>query len=111
MAYNSCRNYRVHCTVLWVQHGENMLPVTLVDQLQLWEGERRRVVQQRGQLYSEFDSEADYALVLGFARRSNALLYENADRRVLVVTPDGHDEVKRLWKQHKRALAAASAVQ
>lgn len=87
------------------QHGSNVLPVTLVDQLQLWEGERRRVVQQRGQFYSDFDSDADYNLVLGFARRSNALLYENAERRVLVVTPEGHDEVKRLWKQHKRALA------
>ncbi|GAA6062488.1 hypothetical protein JCM10212_001861 [Sporobolomyces blumeae] len=92
------------------KHNEdqNLLPTTVVDQIRLWEHERRRIKHVEGYLYDDFSSQHDYDLVASYARSLSVILLELPKQKKLVVTADGHLQVREYIK---RRMAAAQAGQ
>ncbi|GAA5843796.1 hypothetical protein JCM5353_001943 [Sporobolomyces roseus] len=92
------------------KHNEdqNLLPTTVVDQIRLWEHERRRIKHVEGYLYDDFSSEHDYELVANYARDLRVVLLELPRQKRLIVTGDGHAQVREYIK---RRMAAAQAGQ
>ncbi|EUB58424.1 General transcription factor IIH subunit 4 [Echinococcus granulosus] len=72
-----------------------ILPPTLVDQIRLWELERDRLFFQEGCLYEQFAKNTDFEMSNGY------LLWECPERRVMVVSKAGHDDVRAFWKQKR----------
>ncbi|XP_052221725.1 general transcription factor IIH subunit 4-like isoform X3 [Dreissena polymorpha] len=79
------------------------LPPTIVDQVRLWELERDRFKFDDGVLYSQFLSQADFEKLRDFAKEQGVLVWDNTNKRVMVVSRAGHDSVKRFWKQQKNS--------
>ncbi|KAF9532674.1 transcription factor Tfb2-domain-containing protein [Crepidotus variabilis] len=71
-----------------------LLPVTVQDQIRLWELERNRLKSQEGYLYTAFASQADYEFVLHYAKELDVVLWENASRRCFFGTLGGHANIK-----------------
>ncbi|EPQ18174.1 General transcription factor IIH subunit 4 [Myotis brandtii] len=80
-----------------------VLPPTITDQIRLWELERDRLRFTEGVLYNQFLSQVDFELLLAHARELGVLVFENAAKRLMVVTPAGHRDVKRFWKWQKHS--------
>ena len=78
------------------------IPPTITDQIRLWEQERDRFIFTEGVLYNQFLSQADYETVKTYAANKDLVVWCNDQKRTLVVTKDGHDDVKRYWRQHSR---------
>lgn len=78
-----------------------VLPPTITDQIRLWELERDRLQFTEGVLYSQFLSQADFEVLRDRAQGLGCLLWQDVAQRVMVVTPQGHSEVKRFWKRQK----------
>ncbi|KAJ7173953.1 transcription factor Tfb2-domain-containing protein [Mycena crocata] len=71
-----------------------LLPVTVQDQIRLWELEKNRLKSQEGYLYTAFTSPADYELVLNYAKQLDVVLWENAAKRCFFGSLDGHANIK-----------------
>ncbi|KAM6038235.1 general transcription factor IIH subunit 4 isoform 2-T2 [Chlamydotis macqueenii] len=78
-----------------------VLPPTITDQIRLWELERDRLRFSEGVLYNQFLSQVDFEVLRDHARALGVLVFENPGRRLMVVTPAGHPDVKRFWKRQK----------
>ncbi|XP_031950185.1 general transcription factor IIH subunit 4, partial [Corvus moneduloides] len=78
-----------------------VLPPTITDQIRLWELERDRLRFSDGVLYNQFLSQVDFEVLRDHARSLGVLVFENPGRRLMVVTPGGHPDVKRFWKRQK----------
>uniref|UniRef100_A0A665VAJ5 General transcription factor IIH subunit 4 n=1 Tax=Echeneis naucrates TaxID=173247 RepID=A0A665VAJ5_ECHNA len=78
-----------------------VLPPTITDQIRLWELERDRLQFTEGVLYNQFLSQADFEVLRDRAQGLGCLVWQDVPRRVMVVTPQGHSEVKRFWKRQK----------
>ncbi|XP_008330026.1 general transcription factor IIH subunit 4 [Cynoglossus semilaevis] len=78
-----------------------VLPPTVTDQIRLWELERDRLQFTEGVLYNQFLSQADFEVLRDRAQGLGCLVWQDVAHRVLVVTPQGHSEVKRFWKRQK----------
>ena len=76
------------------------IPPTITDQIRLWEQERDRFQFTEGVLYNQFLSQADYETVKNYAVSLDVVVWCADAKRTLVVTKDGHDDVKRYWRQH-----------
>ena len=72
-------------------------------QIMLWEGERNRFTFTDGVLYNQFLSVADFETVRSYADQLGVLVWANPQKRTVVVTKEGHDPVKKFWKQQQRA--------
>ena len=46
--------------------------------------------------------QADYETVRNFAESNNICVLANSKQRVVVVTKEGHEPVKKFWKRHSR---------
>jgi len=79
-----------------------VIPPTITDQVRLWEQERDRFTFTEGVLYNQFLSQADFETVKNYADGLGCVTWHNDQKRTLVVTKDGHDDVKRYWRQHSR---------
>uniref|UniRef100_K7FGW7 General transcription factor IIH subunit 4 n=1 Tax=Pelodiscus sinensis TaxID=13735 RepID=K7FGW7_PELSI len=80
-----------------------VLPPTITDQIRLWEMERDRLRFSEGVLYNQFLSQVDFELLRNHARDLGVLVFENPAKRLMVVTPAGHSDVKRFWKRQKQS--------
>uniref|UniRef100_A0ABM5FIS7 General transcription factor IIH subunit 4 n=1 Tax=Pogona vitticeps TaxID=103695 RepID=A0ABM5FIS7_9SAUR len=80
-----------------------VLPPTITDQIRLWELERDRLRFSEGVLYNQFLSQVDFELLRDHARELGVLVFENPAKRLMVVTPAGHSDVKRFWKRQKHS--------
>ena len=78
------------------------LPSTIADQIKLWAMERDRFVFNEGVLYNQFLSQADFEVLKNYAQELGVLVWHNPSRRTMVVTKNGHDDVKRFWKKHSK---------
>ncbi|CAF0788494.1 unnamed protein product [Adineta ricciae] len=78
-----------------------LIPTTISDQIRLWEMERDRIVDQEGMLYNQFNSANDFELIEKYAKDLNVLLWSSAQKRCVVVSKAGHEEVKRFWKMQR----------
>ncbi|RWS14417.1 General transcription factor IIH subunit 4-like protein [Dinothrombium tinctorium] len=79
-----------------------ILPPTVIDQIRLWELERDRFLFHEGILYSQFLSQNDFEILKTYASDAGHLIWDNPAKRVMVVSPSGHDDVRRFWKRHKK---------
>ncbi|XP_054277744.1 general transcription factor IIH subunit 4 [Macrosteles quadrilineatus] len=93
---------RLHAHPRMLVAGPPVLPPTVVDQIQLWENERDRFIFTEGVLYSQFLSQADFDILRDYAQDLGVLTWQNDRRRTMVVTKQGHDEVKKFWKRHSK---------
>ncbi|XP_064457313.1 general transcription factor IIH subunit 4-like [Ornithodoros turicata] len=79
-----------------------VVPPTILDQLRLWELERDRFTFTGGVLYSQFISQGDFQMLRNYASDLGVLIWDNPSKRVMVVSRNGHDDVKRFWKRHRQ---------
>ncbi|CAG8566902.1 8772_t:CDS:2 [Paraglomus occultum] len=71
-----------------------VLPLTVIDQIRLWEMERNRLQASEGHLYEQFRCQADYDNVLRYAQTLGVVLWSNARKCMFVVTEVGHQQVR-----------------
>ena len=84
------------------KHNSSVIPPTVVDQVMLWEGERNRFSFTDGVLYNQFLSVADFETVRSYAENIGVLVWANPQKRTVVVSKEGHDRVKRFWKEQQK---------
>ncbi|KAH9954343.1 transcription factor Tfb2 [Russula dissimulans] len=77
-----------------MRKNKPLLPVTVQDQIRLWELERNRIKTQEGFLYTAFASQADYEYVLNYARQLNVVLWDNAAKRCFFGSVEGHANIR-----------------
>nr|CAG4650904.1 EOG090X04KD [Simocephalus serrulatus]SVE94182.1 EOG090X04KD [Simocephalus serrulatus] len=80
-----------------------VLPSTIADQIKLWALERDRFIYKDGVLYNQFDSQADFEILKNYAQDRGVLVWHNTNGRKMVVTKNGHDDVKKFWKRHSKS--------
>ncbi|XP_026739153.1 general transcription factor IIH subunit 4 [Trichoplusia ni] len=78
------------------------LPPTVVDQIKLWESERNRFTYTEGVVYNQFLSQADFVVLRDHAKLQGVLTWQNERSRTMVVTRQGHDDVKKFWKRYSK---------
>ncbi|XP_067643795.1 general transcription factor IIH subunit 4 [Eurosta solidaginis] len=83
--------------------SKSPLPPTVVDQIKLWELERNRFTYTEGVVYNQFLSQADFVTLRDYAQSINVLVHMNERTRTMVVTKNGHDDVKRFWKRYSKS--------
>lgn len=79
----------------------NGIPFTIIDQIKLWELNRNRLAHKDGYLYQQFLSEREFDAAFNEAKNRNVLLYAKPASRILIVTADGHEEMKTFLKSLK----------
>ncbi|KAI7871178.1 RNA polymerase II transcription factor B subunit 2 [Spinellus fusiger] len=76
-----------------------VLPLTVVDQIRLWEMERNRLKTTPAYLYHEFGTQTDFDAAEKHAKDLGVLLWANAKKRTMIITQEGHDGVKGFVKR------------
>lgn len=79
-----------------------VIPATISDQIRLWELERERLTFTAGILYNDFLSQPDFDILRDYAKDLGVLTWEDPRRRVLVIAPEGHEDIKRFWKRQRK---------
>lgn len=74
----------------------SVLPHTFIDQLRIWYSERTRLVTASGFLYTDFATAGDFEDAIGFG--GDAIVYSNAERRMLVVSEEANERLKEYIK-------------
>lgn len=92
----------LHAHPLLISKGGPVIPPTISDQIKLWEKERDRFQFTEGILYSQFLSHSDFSVLRDYALEQNCLIWHCDKRRTMVVTKQGHDDVKKFWKKHSK---------
>ncbi|PIO67946.1 hypothetical protein TELCIR_10288 [Teladorsagia circumcincta] len=82
----------------------NCLPVTVSDQIRLWEDERRRLTFTDATLYSTFEGDSEFIGVRDFSMREGILLWADSDKKLVIVSDEGHEKVRGWWKANKAAM-------
>ncbi|KZT58068.1 putative TFB2-TFIIH subunit [Calocera cornea HHB12733] len=80
-----------------------VLPVTVQDQIRLWELENNRLKSDNGYLYEDFNSQGDFDLVLSYAKQLDVVLWENREKRKMFVREDGHENVREFIRRRAEA--------
>lgn len=86
-------------------NSKSSLPPTVVDQIKLWENERNRFTFTEGVAYNQFLSQSDFITLRDYAQSINVLMWNNETKRTMVVTKNGHDEVKKFWKRYQKGAS------
>nr|CAG4641623.1 EOG090X04KD [Eurycercus lamellatus] len=76
-----------------------VLPSTIADQIKLWSNERDRFTFNEGVLYNQFHNQPDFDVLKNYAQDRGVLVWSRDVGRIMVVTKEGHDEVKKFWKR------------
>ncbi|CBK19514.1 General transcription factor IIH subunit 4 [Caenorhabditis elegans] len=84
----------------------NCLPITVADQIRLWEDERRRMNLKDAYIYSHFESEDEFHGVCEYARQQNILLWSDNQQKLVIVNEDGHELVRQWYKREKSKTGA-----
>ncbi|KAJ3317025.1 RNA polymerase II transcription factor B 52 kDa subunit [Boothiomyces sp. JEL0866] len=82
-----------------MKKSKPVLPVTVVDQIKLWEMERNRLRTTKGVLYKDFSREQEYQEVLQYADTFGYVLWHSNSEKLIVLTPDGHTNVRNWLKE------------
>lgn len=83
--------------------SKSPLPPTVIDQIKLWENERNRFLYTEGVVYNQFLSQADFITLRDYAQSINVLIWQSERTRTMVVTKNGHDDVKKFWKRYSKS--------
>lgn len=81
----------------------NCLPITVADQIRLWEDERRRMDLKDAYIYSHFESDDEFHGVCEFAKSRDILLWADHEQKLVIVNEDGHEHVRQWYKRSKGA--------
>lgn len=84
-------------------NSNSTIPITIVDQIKLWEMERNRLKSHPGYIYNNFTGQKSFDELVTFAKNNGYLLWKSSVRRVLIVTEDGHPQIKAFRKQRNEA--------
>lgn len=76
-----------------------VLPSTIADQIKLWSDERDRFTFSEGVLYNQFHTQSDFEVLKNYAQDRGVLVWYKDMGRTMIVTKEGHDEVKKFWKR------------
>lgn len=79
--------------------SKSPLPPTVVDQIKLWENERNRFKFTESVAYNQFLSQGDFITLRDYAQSIDVLIWQNERTRTMVVTKNGHEDVKKFWKR------------
>lgn len=82
--------------------SNSVLPPTVVDQIKLWENERNRFTFTEGVAYNQFLSQSDFITLRDYAQSINVLMWQQERTRTMVVTKNGHEDVKKFWKRYQK---------
>ncbi|KAJ2772953.1 RNA polymerase II transcription factor B 52 kDa subunit [Coemansia nantahalensis] len=85
-----------------------VLPVTVTDQIRLWERERNRLQPTQAQFYKGFAQQQDFERVFRYAQDIGVVLWASKEKCQMVVTRQGHAKILELV-QSQRASGAAAA--
>lgn len=77
----------------------NGIPFTVIDQIRLWELDRKRLGMKPGHLYQQFLSEQEYSAALEEAKTIGAVLYAKPSARVLIISEEGHEHMKQFCRK------------
>lgn len=86
-------------------NSNSLLPPTVVDQIKLWENERNRFTYTEGVAYNQFLSQSDFITLRDYAQSINVLMWQQERTRTMVVTKNGHEDVKKFWKRYQKGGA------
>ncbi|RKP26752.1 transcription factor Tfb2-domain-containing protein [Syncephalis pseudoplumigaleata] len=78
-----------------------VLPLTVIDQIRLWEMEKNRLQTTQGFLYQQFARQQDFDTVLQYAQELGVVVWYHPAKRMLVVTDDGHVQVRAYVQRRK----------
>ena len=78
-----------------------VIPATVEHQIILWEKERDRLNCNEGVLYNNFETGQDFDILKNYAETIRVLIWSSNTSKTMVVTKDGHDDVRRYWKRNK----------
>ncbi|KAK7466318.1 RNA polymerase II transcription factor B 52 kDa subunit [Stygiomarasmius scandens] len=78
-----------------------MIPVTVQDQIRLWELEKNRMKSDSGFLYTSFQSQADYEYVLNYAKELGVVLWESSAKRCFFAHEEGHGNIKSFIERRR----------
>ncbi|KAI9338548.1 transcription factor Tfb2-domain-containing protein [Obelidium mucronatum] len=81
---------------------KKQLPPTVVDQIRLWESERKRAVAMPAHLYLDFPRNVDYLEAVGFARSLGYVLWSSDEKRMFAVSIEGHNRMREYLASKKR---------
>jgi len=77
-----------------------IIPETVADQIRLWESERNRVKYDKGVLYDAFPSEEAFNKVVKYAEEIGVFVWCNKQKKILMVTEEGHESLRPYIKKH-----------
>lgn len=80
-------------------HTAHALPATLIDQIKLWELEQHRITLSSAYLLCQFMDSIAFDKAHQYAQQIECLLLVVPQKRMLVVTPEGHTSVLAYMKQ------------
>ncbi|KAJ2425172.1 RNA polymerase II transcription factor B 52 kDa subunit, partial [Coemansia sp. RSA 2522] len=84
-----------------MQSRTPVLPVTVTDQIRLWEQERNRLHPTQAHFYREFGQRQYFERVYRYALDIGVVLWANAEKQQLVVTRQGHAKIAELFKSQR----------
>ncbi|KOS15548.1 dna repair and recombination protein rad54 [Malassezia pachydermatis] len=93
--------YLTHHAHPQMYKNDPLLPITVSDQIRLWEREKNRVSTVQGNLYTEFTSLHDYVQVRDYAKTLGVLQWESEEKRMLFVTSEGHERVREFIQRRR----------
>ncbi|KAI8840126.1 RNA polymerase II transcription factor B 52 kDa subunit [Chytriomyces hyalinus] len=76
---------------------KRQLPPTVLDQIRLWEAERKRAVSRPAYLYSDFAKQSEYLSALHFARDLGYVVWFSDEKRMFAGSPEGHVRMKEYF--------------
>ncbi|KAJ2693715.1 RNA polymerase II transcription factor B 52 kDa subunit [Coemansia spiralis] len=91
-----------------MQSNVPVLPVTVTDQIRLWERERNRLQPTQAQFYKGFAQQQDFERVFRYAQDIGVVLWASKEKCQMVVTRQGHAKILELV-QSQRATGPPTA--
>ncbi|KAJ1882712.1 RNA polymerase II transcription factor B 52 kDa subunit [Coemansia sp. RSA 486] len=76
-----------------MQGNVPVLPITVTDQIRLWEKEKNSLHPSPAHLYREFAQKADFERVFRYAQEINVILWASIEKRQIVVSRQGHPKI------------------
>ncbi|PWN19820.1 putative TFB2-TFIIH subunit [Microstroma glucosiphilum] len=83
-----------HAHPQMIARNDPLLPITVTDQVRLWEREKNRVAAEEGYLYMDFSSAEDFKLVRDYAKSLSVLLWQEERSRRFFVEARGQEPVR-----------------
>ncbi|KAJ1734186.1 RNA polymerase II transcription factor B 52 kDa subunit, partial [Coemansia biformis] len=79
-----------------MQNKIPVLPVTVTDQIRLWERERNRLLPTQAQFYKGFARKQDFERIFKYAQDIGVILWASKEKCQMVVTRHGHAKILEL---------------